>query len=474
MNARVYLCLATALAAASSASASFDLSVTSIPKEQILSGGPDKDGIPALTGPRFLDVANAAFLRDRDVVVGFVNGAEARAYPIRILNWHEVVNDTVAGQAVAVTYCPLTGSAVAFDRTVGDHVLTFGVSGRLYLSNVLMYDHQSESLWSQLAQAAVTGSMTHTALRALPSDVTSWRDWRTRYPHTLVLSIDTGHARDYSRDPYASYRTSSDIMFPVNHNDTRLSSKDVIVGIRVGQTSKAYPVARLPNGDLVDEFAGQRFRVNWDRAAQRATISEADSGRVVPSVVAFWFAWAAFNPGTEIWGGPPAPAASRSQIPGDVVATETVSIDDHSAHWTDLLGVAVALMGTADDDQPPMLVIRGNLKNSSAAPLEHVRLAFELLDADGHVVATETGYNRRAEALQPVDAPDPWPAEEVPAIEPITGGSVDSFRMIFLGRDIPHFASYRVRVLDVATERRRASAGTNSGHQDGAATGPLD
>ncbi len=465
MNARTlvrigkYFVLAIAFTPGSSTAVGFDLSVTSIPKEEIRSGGPGKDGIPALTAPRFVAAGEATFLRDDDTVVGFAVGTEARAYPIPILNWHEIVNDTVAGQAVVLTYCPLTGSAVAFDRKVGDRTLTFGVSGRLFQSNVLMYDHQSESLWSQLAQRAVSGTMNRRTLRPLPIEVTTWHDWRARRPQTLVLSADTGHSRDYRRDPYADYRLSPEIMFPIGEIDPRLAPKDIVVGVRIGETAKAYPLATLLGGSFRDEVGGHSLLVDWDPVARRATISEADSGEVLPSVVAYWFAWDAFHPDAELWGGPVAATPVRSQIRGEVVTIDNVSIEEHSANWTNLLGVAVALMGAdVAGDNPPLLVVGGVVKNSSAQALHHVRLVFELLDRDGRVVLAEPGYNRRAEALRPIDSPVPLGEDNNPLIEPLAGGSVDSFRMIFLGRDIPKFDAYRVRVLEAPTVVRSATA----------------
>jgi len=143
--------------------------------------------------------------------------------------------------------------------------------------------------------------------------------------------------------------------------------------------------------------------------------------------------------------------ADVAALRGDVVASTDIAIEEHSAYWTDLLGLVVALAGAgADDDQPPMLIIRGKLRNAAPTPIDHVRLAFELLDNSGTVVFTELGYNHRAEALQPIDGPAPWISSPDEKIEPIPAGGGDSFRVILLGRDIPHFDSYRVRVLESA------------------------
>ncbi|HSG05403.1 MAG TPA: DUF3179 domain-containing protein, partial [Nitrospiria bacterium] len=183
----------------------FDLSRSSIPKEDILPGGPPKDGIPALDNPKFLKAGKAALLNSGDRVLGFSGKGEAKAYPIKILNWHEVVNDTVGGKPVVITYCPLCGTGMAFDPVVKGEHFTFGVSGLLYQSDVLMYDRQTDSLWSQILQEAVTGKMMGTRLTLLPLIHTTWEEWRKEHPNTLVLSTDTGYSRNYRRDPYEGY-----------------------------------------------------------------------------------------------------------------------------------------------------------------------------------------------------------------------------------------------------------------------------
>jgi hypothetical protein len=169
-------------------SSDFDLSKRSVPLDQILPGGPGKDGIPALLSPRFVRVLDATFLTDSDRVLGLDLAGDAKAYPVKILNWHEIVNDAVGGKQVVITYCPLCGSGIAFDATVQGKLHTFGVSGLLYQSDLLMYDHQSESLWSQIAMEAVAGPLTGTRLVPLFLEHTSWADWKAKHPTTVVLS----------------------------------------------------------------------------------------------------------------------------------------------------------------------------------------------------------------------------------------------------------------------------------------------
>ena len=171
----------------------FDLSNSSLPPEEIIRGGPPRDGIPALTDPKMIAAGDANFLKPADRIVGITLKGQSRAYPISILNWHEIVNDNIDGQQYAVTYCPLCGTAVAFDATIDGDSTEFGVSGLLYNSDVLLYDRDTESLWSQILSEAVSGERIGSKLTLLPVSHTTWRDWREKHPDTLVLSDDTGH-----------------------------------------------------------------------------------------------------------------------------------------------------------------------------------------------------------------------------------------------------------------------------------------
>ena len=224
---------------------SFDLSNATIPTDQIRAGGPPKDGIPALTDPTMVPADRAGYLRPDDRVIGYAADGEARAYPLRVLNYHEIVNDRVAGTPIAVTYCPLCDSAAIFDRRTPVGLREFGVSGLLYNSNVLMYDRggQPESLWSQVLGAGVSGPAAGKRLTALPVELTTWRDWSERYPQTSVLSAETGHPRDYRSNPYDGYLTSPGVMFPVTSTSDRLPAKQLVLGVWVGDTSKAYPLS---------------------------------------------------------------------------------------------------------------------------------------------------------------------------------------------------------------------------------------
>ncbi len=280
----------------------FNFSKHSIPLDEILSGGPSKDGIPALLKPKFVLASKATFLKDNDRVLGLAWEKDAKAYPIRILNWHEIVNDTLDRRPVLISYCPLCGTGMAFDTVLNNKKYTFGVSGLLYKSDVLMYDHQTESLWSQIKQEAVTGDLTGSRLILLPLIHTTWGRWKAEHPNTMGLSPETGYLRDYSRDPYVSYARSPRLMFPSGKQDERLGPKDWVLGIELDGVIKAYPFTELQQvaPSVSDSLGSKSITINFDPATRTAWVEDA-GGRDVPSVVAYWFAWIAFHPKTEVY-----------------------------------------------------------------------------------------------------------------------------------------------------------------------------
>jgi hypothetical protein len=282
----------------------FDTSQHSIPVDDIYDGGPGKDGIPALLKPKFISAGEAdeAQLKKGDRILGFVHEGHARAYPIKILNWHEIVNDRIKGVSRVVTYCPLCGTGMVFDTKVKGRKLTFGVSGLLYQSDMLLYDHQTESLWSQIKSEAVTGSLTGARLKLLPSTHTTWQSWKTKYPDTLVLSNDTGYRRNYDRDPYQGYETSERLMFGVNATSLKHHPKETVIGVEIGKVTKAYPFSELSKmkSPLKDRVGKKSIHISYDRKSRTAIIRD-EKGREVPSVVGFWFAWYAFHPETQVF-----------------------------------------------------------------------------------------------------------------------------------------------------------------------------
>ncbi len=291
----------------------FDLKGSLIPSEQIHFGGPPKDGIPAIDSPKFVTGEYAAFLRDDDAVLGVIRSGVAHAYPVRILNWHEVVNDRFDDEAVVITFCPLCGTGVAFNASIDGRVLSFGVSGLLYNSDVLLYDRQTQSLWSQLLAQAISGPMKGRFLTMLPLTHTTWIDWRTRQPATEVLSPETGQARPYARDPYAGYASSGEIMFPVAFRSAGLHPKERVLGIKIGGQAKAYPFVELGKtaGVVSDRIGDTALTIRYDRAASRAT-AHAANGEQLPAVVGYWFAWYTFNPKTAVFRAAGHPTPKRS------------------------------------------------------------------------------------------------------------------------------------------------------------------
>ncbi len=219
----------------------------------MISGGPPPDGIPPIDDPQFLAVAEVDFLADEEPVVVLSLDGDTRAYPVQILTWHEIVNDVVAGRPVVVTYCPLCNSALAFERTVGERVLDFGTSGRLYLSNLVMYDRQTESLWPQAEGRAVAGVLTGTELDRLPVALLPWGQFRDGFPDALVLSRETGTSRDYGRNPYLGYDDVEASPFLFRGDvDPRLPAMARVVGLGDPEDPVAVPTDELLASGVVE------------------------------------------------------------------------------------------------------------------------------------------------------------------------------------------------------------------------------
>lgn len=284
----------------------FGLDDALIPPTQIFSGGPDKDGIPSLDNPEFVKVQDADFIKDEDRVLGITINGVSKAYPVKILNWHEIVNDSIREVFFTITYCPLCGSGVAFDSSIDGQVLSFGVSGLLYNSDVLLYDRETESLWSQLLSKAVTGKHRGESLKMLPVKHTTWADWKHFHPATLVLSKNTGYKRSYSRDPYSGYEQSQYLYFPVfNKAPKKYHPKEKVLGLVSEDTYKAYPFIELNKHNkesFVDSVNGKSFTIHWDKKEQSGYLLDED-GFVVPVVQSYWFAWYAFHPETIVFTG---------------------------------------------------------------------------------------------------------------------------------------------------------------------------
>jgi hypothetical protein len=257
---------------------------------RLISGGPPPDGIPAIRNPKFDRAADVDFLEpDEPVLVLRVGDAE-RAYPVQILIWHEIANDTIEDVPVVVSYCPLCNSALAYDRRVGDRVLTFGVSGRLFNSDLVMFDRQTESLWPQIEGRAVAGVLTGSELTSYPVQTVPWSEWAAANPESLVLNRDTGHDRGYGRNPYIGYDVADEDPFLLDVDaDGRLPAKERVVGLGEGADAVAVVTSRLvQKGSLALDVGGEPVvllaRKGLRSALDRATVAE---GRDVGATGAF-------------------------------------------------------------------------------------------------------------------------------------------------------------------------------------------
>ena len=295
----------TNLALATTSKNGFDLTDALVAKDEILLGGPRRDGIPAIDKPKFVPGKQVGFLKPDDRVLGLINNKQAKAYPIAILNYHEIVNDNVGGERIAVTYCPLCGSGIAYRSNVRGTNLNFGVSGLIYNSALLLYDRQTESLWSQILAKAITGPMKGAKLEIVPLTNTTWRDWLQRYPNTLALSTKTGFTRDYNKEPYAGYEKSGRIWFPVKFRAMGYHPKERVIGVKIKGKFKAYPFTELAksSGGVKDSIYGEKLLILFDTYNQTGAIFD-EAGKELPSITTFWFAWYAFHDSTEVYRAP--------------------------------------------------------------------------------------------------------------------------------------------------------------------------
>ena len=293
-----------------------DFAKHSVPFDEISSGGPGKDGIPAIDAPQFVSVGDAGFLKDREPVIVLEIGGDVRAYPLQILIWHEIVNDDVGGTPVTVTFCPLCNTSIVFDRRFERRVLDFGVSGNLRNSDLVMYDRQTESWWQQFSGEAIVGEHTGGKLNQLPSRIISWGAFRRDHPGGKVLSRATGYQRSYGENPYVGYDDVSSPPFfaTANADDDRLPPKERVVYLDGRDESIAIPFSALSKRrEITVELDGRELVARWTPGVASAlgdsTIANGDdvgsaqvleNGRPVPFDEPFWFAVAAFRPDTRI------------------------------------------------------------------------------------------------------------------------------------------------------------------------------
>lgn len=236
-----------------------------IPQNEVFDGGPGIDGIPALESPSFVDNATAEmdYMEDEDLILGVKIGNEIRGYAHPILDWHEIINDEVNGVSFAVTYCPLTGTGINWNRTLNGDVTTFGVSGLLYNTNLIPYDRATQSFWSQMRSDCVNGDLRGDDAEVIPMVEMSWATWKDMFPNGKVTSKDTGHNRQYGSYPYGSYRTNHDqLLFPISPDDKRLDRKERVLGVVIAGEAKVYQFDHFDEaGDgtevITDQFKGE-------------------------------------------------------------------------------------------------------------------------------------------------------------------------------------------------------------------------
>ncbi|PCI21297.1 hypothetical protein COB64_00235 [Candidatus Wolfebacteria bacterium] len=267
-------------------------------------GCPRQDCIPSIDDPKFESLDDAdKWLRDEDLVFGLVHKGVVRAYPQRILNWHEIVNDTVAGDPIAITFCPLCVTSLAFERVVNGQTAEFGVSGRLLDSNLVMYDRLEESLWQQITGEAIIGpaALRGEKLKRVSIAPSTWENWKENHPDTEVLSRDTGHVRNYGLYPYGAYEDNDQIFFGIRNSDFRLPIKDVGYGIEIGDSPKYYSESILKeNKTIEDSLGGVNIKIEYKKDSE-VVITNLDSGEAIVPIRGFWFSWASFFPDTDIF-----------------------------------------------------------------------------------------------------------------------------------------------------------------------------
>lgn len=331
---------------------------------EIISGGPPPDGIPPIDEPKFEPAGEVTWLTDKEPAMVLEIDGDARAYPLQVMTWHEIVNDTVGGVPVTVTFCPLCNTAYGYLRPeVNGEVTTFGTSGSLYHSNLVMYDRASESWWPQALGEAVTGPLTGARLERIPTQIASWNDFRSQFPDGKVLSRDTGFDRRYGENPYPGYdNVENEPFLFTGEIDGRLAAVERVLGVEEGEEVVAFPYFKLSEAAtddaaaINDEIGGRAVAVFWLRGTASALDSASfESSRDVGAAAAFarkvngrtltfeatgseirdkqtlstwnifgkatagelegqqlkpldhhdsfWFDWAAFHPDTIVWEG---------------------------------------------------------------------------------------------------------------------------------------------------------------------------
>ena len=309
-----------------------------VPRGSVLDGGVGRNGIPSIDNPKFTRASEVDFLSEIDLVLGIRVGETIKAYPHPIMDWHEIVNDEVGSERIALTYCPLTGTGIGWDREINGRTTEFGVSGLLFNTNLMPYDRNTGSTWSQQRLDCVNGPLIGTQAELHSFVEMSWATWRVAYPDSDVLNLDTGADRDYRRYPYGNYRTSAQTFFPIDREDNRLHPKTRVLGLEVNDTwmSIAFPQGAGNNliafrrgeedviaiGNTLRNFivafrpeSGRTYEVLDD--LDFPAIFQDDTGlrydilgapidgsgpalELYPQFLGYWFSWGTFYPNLEL------------------------------------------------------------------------------------------------------------------------------------------------------------------------------
>lgn len=272
--------------------------------EKLLKKCVNRECIPSIDSPEFESVEEAdEWLEDGDTIFGLDYNGIVRAYPKRIMSWHEIVNDQYAEIPVAVTFCPLSGASTAFIRKVNGEETEFGMSPHIYNSNMIMYDRKNGNLWQQINYEAIVGAAArrNEFLQWINVSDTTWGEWKTAHPDTEVLKRPQDDKRDYDRYPYGTYEENTEIRFGASDADKRLHPKDVVFGVKIRNTAKAYSKPKIELvGRLEDSIDGDPVIVEKKEDGS-LIVRNRETGQEYLTQRSFWFVWSTFNPGTPLY-----------------------------------------------------------------------------------------------------------------------------------------------------------------------------
>ncbi|GAB5561154.1 MAG: DUF3179 domain-containing protein [Synoicihabitans sp.] len=285
----------------------FAVDDTAVPVEHLVRAAPAKDSINSIDDPNWVSNSDCDFLKEDDVLISITLGDETRAYPLRILVWHEIVNDTFGDQPVALTYSALTGSAVAFNpgENPDGTRREFGVSGVLYNSGLLMYDRATESLWSQLKFMGISKDFVEEPLEQFATRRMNWGEWRKAFPDGKVLSIETGFENDYQGEwPYGDYAEQKETIFPFDISPDRneFGTKERMIAVAEGWAARAWPLEKVrEKGQLFDAIGARPVQITYEESTRDVVITDITNMEKIPAVSVYWFAWQAFYPDSSVW-----------------------------------------------------------------------------------------------------------------------------------------------------------------------------